>query len=251
MTPTHSLTSITPSVSTASGLLSRPLISNGASPPSSSNTAKLVRPPLHEEERTGGGQPLSHAVVLTKQDYYTVPPCDELDEMVQDGCCVVEGFTIGRWGFGEIHFPDKTDVYGMNLDQLGEQLREINTLASNMDVIYSFSLSLSLSLSLVLIDVKEVQVYPDDEDKPPVGKGLNKTAIVRLEKNWPVDKTTREMVTDPDRIEKMGYVNKLKRSTAKIGATFIDYFPESGTCVFQVGVPCFHDNTWLINGSFP
>ena len=52
-----------------------------------------------------------------------VPPCDELDEMIQDSCCVVEGFTIGRRGFGEIHFPDKTDVYGMNLDQLGEELR--------------------------------------------------------------------------------------------------------------------------------
>jgi nuclear pore complex protein Nup98-Nup96 len=64
--------------------------------------------------------------VLTKQDYYTVPPCDELDEMIQDGCCEVEGFTIGRRGYGEIHFPDKTDVYGMNLDQLGEELREKN-----------------------------------------------------------------------------------------------------------------------------
>ena len=90
----------------------------------------------------------------------------------------------------------------------------------------------------MLIDVKEVQVYPDDDKKPPVGSGLNKRAIVHLEGNWPVDKTTREIVTDPDRISKMGYVNKLKRSTAKIGAAFIDYLPENGTCVFQVGVAC-------------
>lgn len=77
-------------------------------------------------------------------------------------------------------------------------------------------------------------MYPEDVNKPPVGEGLNKRAIVRLEANWPVDKTTREPVTDPERIDKLGYVNKLKRSTAKIGATFIDYLPESGTCVFQV-----------------
>ena len=119
-------------------------------------------------------------------------------------------------------------------------------LVSSMNDSIDFSLSLSLThthtLSLVLIDLKEVQVYPDDEDKPPVGKGLNKTAIVRLERNWPVDKTTREVVTDPERIEKMGYVNKLKRSTAKIGGTFIDYFAETGTCVFQVGVACCHDS---------
>ena len=91
-------------------------------------------------------------------------------------------------------------------------------------------------------------MYPDDEDKPPVGRGLNKTAIVRLERNWPVDKTTREVVTDPERIEKMGYVNKLKRSTAKIGGTFIDYFPETGTCVFQVGVVCCHDSPLWCGG---
>ena len=175
--------------------------------------------------------------MLTKQGYYTVPPCDELDEMVEDGHCVVEGFTIGRRGFGEIHFPDKTDVYGMNLDLLGEQLTEIVLLPAWMnDIMHTHS------LSLVLIDLKEVQVYPDDDNKPPVGQGLNKTAIVRLEGNWPVDKTSRELVTDPERIEKMGYVNKLKRSTSKIGGTFIDYFPDSGTCVFQVGVVCCHDS---------
>ena len=101
----------------------------------------------------------------------------------------------------------------------------------------SLSLSLSLPLpSTVVIGEKEVAVYPDDVGKPPVGSGLNKVAIVRLEGNWPVDKTTREKVKDPVRIEKMGYVTKLKRSTAKIGATFKDYDPETGTCIFQVGV---------------
>ena len=58
-------------------------------------------------------------VVLTQQDYYTIPSIDELDDLVEDGRCVVTGFTIGRRGYGEIHFPDKTDVFGMNLDQLG------------------------------------------------------------------------------------------------------------------------------------
>ena len=61
-------------------------------------------------------------VVLTQQDYYTVPSLDELDDLVEDGRCEVEGFTIGRRGFGEIHFPDKTDVFGMNFDQLGEYM---------------------------------------------------------------------------------------------------------------------------------
>ena len=86
----------------------------------------------------------------------------------------------------------------------------------------------------VTIGLKEVAVYPDDRGKPPVGQGLNKKAIVKLERNWPVDKSTREVVQDLDRLERMGYAEKLRKSTTKIGATFLDYVPETGTCVFEV-----------------
>ena len=34
--------------------------------------------------------------------------------------CMVQGFTVGRRGFGQVHFPGKTDVYGLNLDELGK-----------------------------------------------------------------------------------------------------------------------------------
>ena len=77
-------------------------------------------------------------------------------------------------------------------------------------------------------------MYPDDTDKPSEGEGLNKRAVVKLEGNWPVDKSTREVIRDAERIERMGYCHKLKRMTEKIGATFQDYDPVSGTCVFEV-----------------
>ena len=77
-------------------------------------------------------------------------------------------------------------------------------------------------------------MYPDDADKPSEGEGLNKKAVVSLEGNWPVDKSTREAIMDPERIEKMGYATKLRRMTEKIGATFLSYDSTSGVCQFEV-----------------
>ena len=95
-------------------------------------------------------------------------------------------------------------------------------------------LSLSLSLSVVSINPKEVTVYPDDSVKPQVGVGLNKRAQVQLSGYWPICKTTRQPIKDPERLAQMDYVTKLKRSTSKIGAIFQDYIPDTGTCIFEV-----------------
>ena len=92
----------------------------------------------------------------------------------------------------------------------------------------------SVSLYSVTISSKEVVVYPDDADKPSEGEGLNKKAVVSLEGNWPVDKSTREAIMDTERIEKMGYANKLQRMTEKIGATFLSYDSTTGVCQFEV-----------------
>lgn len=88
----------------------------------------------------------------------------------------------------------------------------------------------------MIIAEKEVVVYPEDQAKPPVGEGLNKRAIVTLEGCWPVCKTTREHIRDPERIAAMNYREKLKRSTEKLGARFLDYSPETGSCSFEVRV---------------
>lgn len=141
--------------------------------------------------------------VLTKQDYYTIPELDKLS-LDKNGKCVVNSFSIGRQDFGNISFLTPVDVAGMNFDET------------------------------VNISYKEVEVYPDELTKPPVGMGLNTQALVTLDRIWPIDKTTREFIKDARRIQEFKFEDKLKKSCAKMNSSFVQYRPETGSFVFEV-----------------
>uniref|UniRef100_H3A040 Nuclear pore complex protein Nup98-Nup96 n=1 Tax=Latimeria chalumnae TaxID=7897 RepID=H3A040_LATCH len=147
----------------------------------------------------------SPGIVLTRVGYYTIPSMEELGQMTtESGRCILENFTIGRRGYGSIFFPGEVDLTGLNLDEI------------------------------VHIRRKEVIVYLDDEKKPPVGEGLNRRAEVTLDGIWPTDKTTRELITSPERLREMNYEERLENSSRKQGARFREYRPETGSWVFEV-----------------
>ncbi|OBS74662.1 hypothetical protein A6R68_14816 [Neotoma lepida] len=126
-------------------------------------------------------------IVLTKVGYYTIPSMDDLAKITNEkGECVVSDFTIGRKGYGSIYFEGDVNLTNLNLDDI------------------------------VHIRRKEVIVYVDDNQKPPV------------------DKTSRCLIKSPDRLADINYEGRLEAVSRKQGAQFKEYRPETGSWVFKV-----------------
>ncbi|XP_055825546.1 nuclear pore complex protein NUP96 isoform X3 [Solanum dulcamara] len=137
---------------------------------------------------------------LRSPDYFTDPCLSELAirELMSSGyCSKVENFTVGRFGYGFVKFSGETDVRGLDLDRIVKFSRH------------------------------EVIVYEDENDKPPVGMGLNKPAEVTLlleirsAKHYDVD-SSGEMV------------ERLRLRTERQGARFISFDPSNGEWKFFV-----------------
>lgn len=144
-------------------------------------------------------------IVLKRAGYYTIPSLDELcSYLSEDGSCWVDNFTIGREGYGNVYFNERMDVANLQLDEV------------------------------VFFRNKEVIIYPMDDQKPPVGEGLNRKAQITLDQVWPTDKTSHEAIKDPERLQAMDYEGKLRRACYKHETRFIDYRAETGSWVFRV-----------------
>ncbi|KAG8317855.1 Nuclear pore complex protein Nup98-Nup96 [Homalodisca vitripennis] len=150
-------------------------------------------------------EPHPTGIVLRRVGYYTIPSMNQLAELVDlEGHCIVDNFTVGRYNYGNIFFPDSFDVSGLNLDEI------------------------------VHFRHKEVTVYPDDRNKPPLGEGLNRPAQVTLDRVWPVDKKAKELTSDPEYLEQMNYESTLRHACVKMNARFKEYRPQTGSWVFKV-----------------
>lgn len=158
-----------------------------------------------DEELEAQKPPHPACIVLSRVGYYTIPSMEDLGRMLnENGECIVENFTVGRKGYGSVFFSGEVNLTNMNLDEIVHFRR------------------------------KEIIVYPDDKDKPPVGEGLNRRAEVTLDGVWPNDKTTCYQIKSPERLTEMNYEGRLEAASRKQGARFLEYRPETGSWVFEV-----------------
>ncbi|XP_055631549.1 nuclear pore complex protein Nup98-Nup96 [Toxorhynchites rutilus septentrionalis] len=203
----------------AGGAAKKDSISSGSSPINMNDSLLSNRSFLNETANATSGvdvsgvsaggaeqaEPHPTGIVLNRVGYYTIPSLDEILQLMdEEGRCVVSNFTIGRKGYGNVYFNEPIDVANLNLDEI------------------------------VHFRHKEVIIYPDDENKPPVGVGLNRKAQITLDQVWPHDKALHEPIKDPNRLALMDYEGKLRKVCDKHDTRFLEYRPDTGSWVFKV-----------------
>ncbi|CAF3897703.1 unnamed protein product [Rotaria sp. Silwood2] len=179
-----------------------------SSPPSTSINSFQRTKPLHDYDYTNITKSNSnayHLPKLTREYYYMKPSMSELKSSFDDqGQCIVKQFTVGHEKYGSVTFYGQVNVTGLDLDRIIE------------------------------IDRHEVTVYPDDNNKPPVGKELNIPAHITLYGVYPTDPTTRNEITDVERIKAMNYSDYLRAVTKNFDGEFINYGINDGSWTFMV-----------------
>ncbi len=133
---------------------------------------------------------------LTKSGYRTKPEFSALTRMCEEDLSRVSRFTVYN-RHGKIEFEGETDLRGVDLD------------------------------SAVCINPREVVVYPDEDMRPGVGEGLNRSAIVWLYMCFP-----KQGGEDED--SRKRYVRKLKFASVKQNAEFLGYDEIDGVWTFRV-----------------
>lgn len=142
---------------------------------------------------------------LHHSEYFTEPRIQELaaKERMDPGYCRrVKDFVIGRHGYGSIKFFGETDVCRLDLE------------------------------SLVQFNKREVDVYMDETEKPPVGQGLNKPAEVTLLNIKCIDKKSGKQLKEGSRVEK--FKEMLKKKAEEQEAEYLSYDAVKGEWKFKV-----------------
>ncbi|KAI1004659.1 Nucleoporin [Podosphaera aphanis] len=181
--------------------------SSGSSPipeielaPNSNNQLAIVR-----EEDAVESIPPEVAEDPQPGDYWMSPNKTEIDNMNRIQRQKVTGFTVGRHGVGSVRFDCPVDLTSINVNEVMG--------------------------GIVKIEMRQVTVYPDSYQKPPMGKGLNVPSTITLENSWPRKKDRKTPLTDQTGVRLQKHIEKLKRVE---DTEFVSYEKTTGTWTFRV-----------------
>ena len=184
--------------------------------PDADLSSSFVLPPVRPREEP--------ARPPAEGEYYMEPSLGELRSLPFEELAAVKDFSVGRVGIGRVVFRESVD------------LTDVPDLSD-------------ISGGIVQLRAKEIFVYPQEEDlesdtpldglrtgyvpvpKAPQGTALNMPARVSLERCWPLDRATREPLTDEANPRVKQHINRLKN---KAETAFVSYEPKSGTWTFDV-----------------
>lgn len=150
-------------------------------------------------------------------DYWCSPTLEQLQQLSERQLANVLNFVIGRKNYGSISFDYEVDLTAFKNDF--EEL---------------------FGKTIIFNDNKTVEVYPDPENKPSVGNGLNVPATITLQNVYPIDKKTKKPILDNSKIAEVQYFVKRLRNMKEM--QFISYNPFGGIWTFRVK----HFSVWGI-----
>lgn len=136
--------------------------------------------------------------------YWCNPPIKELSKLSDEQLTNIENFIVGRVGYGQV-------AYNFPVD-----LSRIAILARKKNI----TLNKELFENIIKIHHKNIQVYAEEESKPPIGFGLNIPATITL-----------EGIKPKDDVSAGDYIKYLQ---SQIGMQFVTYDPITCIWVFKV-----------------
>jgi len=118
---------------------------------------------------------------LDRPEYYCVPSIEAMSKMSEAKLCRIDNLEVGRYGFGSVTWSGLTDVRRINFDKVVE------------------------------IERGSITVYPNEDERPPIGYGLNKPAVIRFDIPHKPGKNIDALR------------DKLRKLVDGLGGTFLNY----------------------------
>jgi nuclear pore complex protein Nup98-Nup96 len=141
--------------------------------------------------------------------YWTTPSLKQLRTMSRQQLQNIDKFIVGREHVGQVEFGRSggVDLSTVPLDRICGDL--------------------------VSLETRVCTVYPDDQEKPPMGEGLNIPSTISLEDSWP--RAIRDGSVVPGSKAAVKANEKHKRGLACVKDTeFVEYNIDTGVWTFNV-----------------